>query len=76
LITGVTPNTPAEEAKLRPQDVVVEFDGFRIEDDEHLIKVVGFTPVGKEVDVVVIRKGQLIRLRVAVADRSKFESDG
>jgi serine protease Do len=76
LISSVTPNTPAERARLKSMDVVLEFDGYRIEDDEHLIKVVGFTPVGKEVELVVLRQGKKIRLSVTVEDRSKFESDG
>ena len=76
MISSVTPNTPAAKADLRVEDVVVEFDGHRIEDDEHLIKVVGFTPVGKEVDVLVFRKGQWVKIRVTVDDRARYESDG
>jgi serine protease Do len=76
LVSGVTRNTPAEKAAMKKNDVVLEFDGKRIEDDEHLIKVVGFTPIGKEVEVVIYRFGELIRLKVTVDDRSKYESDG
>ena len=53
--------------------MVLEFDGQRIEDDEHLINVVGFTPVGKAVDVLLFRGGDLVRVRVTVDQRSKYE---
>ena len=76
LVKEVTRGTPAERAKLQTDDVVLEVDGQRIEDDEHLIKVVGFTPVGKEVELLVFRRGQFLRLRVQVDDRNKYEPDG
>lgn len=71
-VRAITANSPAARAELQQDDVVIEFDGYRIDDDDHLIKVVGFTPVGKEVDLVVFRKGRLVRLTVSVADRRRF----
>ena len=76
MVTGVTPNTPAAKADLQPGDVVLEFDGREIEDDQHLIQVVGYTGVGKEVEMIVLRAGKKIRLRIVLEDRSRFESDG
>lgn len=75
LVKSLTPNSPASLAKLRPQDVILEFDGYRIEDDDHLIKVVGFTPVGKRVDVVVFRGGETLKVSVKVDEREKFEPE-
>jgi serine protease Do len=72
-ITRVNPDTPAERADLRALDVVLEFDGQRIEDDEHLINVVGFTPVGKDVEIVVFRDGDIITLEARVDQRQKYE---
>jgi serine protease Do len=74
-ITRVNPDTPAERAALQAQDVVLEFDGQRIEDDEHLINVVGFTPVGKRVEILVFREGELVRLEVEVDQRRKYEPE-
>ena len=56
--------------------MVVQFDGRTIEDDIHLVKVVGFTPIGKDVDVVVLREGKRIELTLRLEDRSRFETDG
>ena len=76
LIRSITPNAPAENADMRPYDVVIQFDGRVIEDDVHLVKVVGFTPVGKNVAVVVLRDGKRVELTLRLDDRSRFETDG
>ncbi len=58
LIAGVDDKGPAKPAGIEPGDVVVKFDGKDIKDPKDLSRVVADTAVGKEVDVVVIRKGQ------------------
>lgn len=73
-VKSVTAGSPAAQANVRVDDVVVEFDGKSIEDDDHLIRIVGFTEIGKTVDLVVLRGGRRIALRVPVVDRSRFES--
>ncbi|MEX0820484.1 MAG: trypsin-like peptidase domain-containing protein, partial [Pirellulaceae bacterium] len=57
LVASVIGGSPAEAADFRGDDVVLEFDGHQIEDDDHLIKIVGFTPVDKDVQVTVFRQG-------------------
>ncbi|HRX77860.1 MAG TPA: trypsin-like peptidase domain-containing protein [Pirellulaceae bacterium] len=71
LVASVIGGSPAAIADFRPDDVVLEFDGRQIEDDDHLIKIVGFTPVDKDVEVVVFRSGELIRLEVKLAERRR-----
>ncbi len=44
-------------AGIEPGDVVVKFDGKDIKEPKDLSRVVADTAVGKEVDVVIIRKG-------------------
>src|SRR5437588_7663963 len=58
LIAGVDDKGPAKPAGIEPGDVVVKFDGKDIKDPKDLSRVVADTTVGKEVDVVIIRKGQ------------------
>jgi serine protease Do len=58
LVAGVDDKGPAKPAGIEPGDVVVKFDGKDIKDPKDLSRVVADTAVGKEVDVVVIRKGQ------------------
>ncbi len=71
LVASVIGGSPAAEADFQPDDVVLEFDGRRIEDDDHLIKIVGFTPVNKDVKVVVYRNGDVIELDVRLAERRR-----
>src|SRR5260370_502398 len=58
LIAGVEDKGPAKPAGIEPGDVVVKFDGKDIKEPKDLSRVVADTAVGKEVDVVIIRKGQ------------------
>ncbi|MEO8494841.1 MAG: PDZ domain-containing protein, partial [Planctomycetota bacterium] len=69
LVTGVIGGSPAEAADFRNDDVVLEFDGRQIEDDDHLIKIVAFTPVNKDVQVIVFRNGEVKQLQVTLAER-------
>ena len=58
LVAGVDDKGPAKPAGIEPGDVVVNFDGHDIKEMHDLPRIVADTPVGKEVDVVVIRKGK------------------
>ena len=57
-VTGVTPNSPAEAAKLQPGDVILEFNGTPVEDDAHLVNLVSLTEVGKTVPVLDLPRPQ------------------
>ncbi|WP_454625798.1 Do family serine endopeptidase [Bradyrhizobium cenepequi] len=66
LIAGVDDKGPAKPAGIEPGDVVVKFDGKDVKDPKDLSRVVADTAVGKEVDVVVIRKGNEETKRVTL----------
>jgi serine protease Do len=58
LVAGVDDKGPAKPADIEPGDVVVKFDGHDIKEMRDLPRIVADTPVGKEVDIVIIRKGK------------------
>jgi serine protease Do len=58
LIAGIDEKGPAKPAGIEAGDVVVKFDGRDIKEMRDLPKIVAETPVGKDVDVVIIRKGK------------------
>src|SRR6195256_4431698 len=58
LIAGVDDKGPAKPAGIEPGDVVVKFDGKDIKEMRDLPRVVADTPVGKDVPVLIIRKGK------------------
>jgi serine protease Do len=66
LVAGVDDKGPAKPAGIEPGDVVVTFDGHDIKEMHDLPRVVADTPVGKVVDVVVIRKGKQETHKVTV----------
>ncbi len=58
LIAGIDEKGPAKPAGIEPGDVVVKFDGRDIKEMRDLPKIVAETPVGKDVEVVIVRKGK------------------
>jgi len=58
LVAGVEDKGPAKPAGIEPGDVIIKFDGKDVKDTKDLQRMVADTAVGKDVDVVVIRKGQ------------------
>jgi serine protease Do len=58
LVAGIDYKGPAKPAGIEPGDVIVIFDGHEIKEMRDLPRVVADTPVGKEVQVVVVRKGK------------------
>ncbi len=58
LIAGIDDKGPAKPAGIEPGDVVVRFDGKDIKEMRDLPKIVADTPVGKDVEVIVIRNGK------------------
>jgi serine protease Do len=66
LITEVTPDSPAERAGLKADDVIVEFDGRPVEDTGSFRSRVATTEPGTSVDITVIRKGERMTKKVEV----------
>ena len=58
LVAGVTNNGPADKSKIQPGDVILRFDGRPIVKMRDLPRIVADSPVGKAVDVIVMRNGE------------------
>ncbi len=58
LIAGIDDKGPAKPAGIQAGDVVVKFDGQEIKEMRDLPKIVAETPVGKDVEVTIIRNGK------------------
>lgn len=68
LVAEVLPGSAAEQAGIRRGDVIVKFNGKDIDEMNELPKIVAATPVGKEVEVVVIREGKPVTLKIKVGE--------
>jgi serine protease Do len=58
LIAGIDEKGPAKAAGIETGDVILKFDGKDIRETRDLTRMVADTPVDKEVEVVIIRKGK------------------
>ncbi len=58
LVAGVDDKGPAKPAGIEAGDVIVKFDGKDIKEMRDLPRIVADTPVGKDVDVLIVRKGK------------------
>ena len=83
LITEVPEEGPASEAGLQADDVIVSWNGSRIESAAQLRRMVRETPAGRTIDIGYIRDGRERSVRVELAERSTgvvlrrlTESDG
>jgi serine protease Do len=66
LIDGVDEDGPSAHVGFRPGDVIVSFDGKAVGDARDLPKIAALTPVGKEVEIVVIRDGKELTKKVTL----------
>ena len=66
LVAGVDVKGPAKPAGLQAGDVIVKFDGHDIKESRDLPRIVASVAVGKEVQVVIMRKGQEKTLNVTL----------
>ncbi len=67
LVADVTSSGPAEKSGMKRGDIIVSYDGKKIEDSAALPTLVAATPVGRTVPVEVIRNGKSKTLAVTVS---------
>ena len=74
LIADVIPGDPADEAGIRPQDIVLEINGEKIKDSRELLKKVANLEVGQIAQIKVLRDGkpEIINVKVAKRDDDKL----
>ncbi len=68
LITLVRPDSPADAAGLRPQDVILQIGDTPVTDDGHVINLISFSEVGQSIEIVVYRDRQSILLNVSLSE--------
>jgi serine protease Do len=69
-IVEVVPESPAEHAGLRPEDLIVELDGHRIADANALQRLMVAEVIGRSVPVSVIRGSRVLEVEVVPAELS------
>ena len=68
LVSQVTPGGPADKAGIKEGDVIVNFDGRRVDDSHDLPRLVASTAVGKTATIRVLRDGKEIALQAKIVE--------
>jgi serine protease Do len=68
LVSEVTAGSPAAKAGISVGDIIIAFDGKQVNNNRKLPRIVGEIPVGKKVEVTLIRKGKEKKLNVILAE--------
>jgi len=68
LVASVTEGGPAERAGIEGGDVILTFNGRTVPDMRKLPRMVAETPIGREVEVVVWRKGAETVVKVVLGE--------
>jgi serine protease Do len=68
LVSDVVPGGPADTAGVKRGDIIIAFDGKDIKNMSELPAIVAVTPIGKTVDIKVIRNGKEIMLKLTIAE--------
>ncbi|MFD1332968.1 Do family serine endopeptidase [Methylopila musalis] len=74
LIAGVNDDGPAEKGGVQVGDVIVGFDGKPVKDVRELPRIVADTPIDREVEVKVVRKGKEESLKLKVGRLEEAET--
>jgi serine protease Do len=75
-VTSVEKDSPAEKAGIKAGDVVLEYQGQRVEGTEQFIRLVHETPVGRPAKLVISRGGASQTLTATIASRRSLEVFG
>lgn len=67
-------SSPAVDAGLKPDDVIVAFNGVEVIDENHLINLVSLSDIGTSVKIEVYRGRQKTPLTVQLTDRENFRT--
>jgi S1-C subfamily serine protease len=67
-VIEVTPDSPAERAGLRPEDLIVELAGTRVQGVEDIQRLMVADLIGASIDVLVLRSGEPVHLRLVARE--------
>jgi serine protease Do len=73
LITRVVEDSPADEAGLKKDDVIIQIGDKKVEDTQDVFNIIGFTAPETQVEFVIIRNGKEKKMIVKVGSKAESE---
>jgi serine protease Do len=71
VVAGIYRNSAAFQAGLRPADIIVAFNGRKIETGEQFVRAVADSPIGSTAAIAVLRQGRQLELKVPIVGRNQ-----
>ena len=72
IVDFASANSPAVKAGLKIKDTIIEYNSIIVKDSDHLIRLIGATTVGEQVQIKFIRNGINLKTTIVVGDRNKI----
>lgn len=74
LVNAIEPGSPAQSAGLAAGDLLFKFNGHRVENSGHFIRLVEQSPIGSKADIEIVRQGNPLKIKALIGAR-KFQPD-
>src|SRR5258708_1963984 len=74
-VTMVDQDAPAGKAGLKEHDVILDYNGTRVESEEQLRRMIRETPAGRTVALGISRDGSPMSIQVQLGDHAKVAAD-
>jgi serine protease Do len=69
LVIDVFPDSPADKAGIKPDDIIIAFGQKEVKNHNDLINMVSHTKVGKTINIKIIRNAKELNLKVTTGKR-------
>ena len=73
LVVNTVKHSPAEKAKLVPGDVILEFNGIKINSGSHLHQLVLKSAVNDEINLTISRNGNITKVPIKIGKFEDFD---
>ena len=67
---AIAPESPAEKAGLAENDIILEFNGQKIDFKHHLQDLIRSAGINKEIIIKILRSGENIELKVILTEQT------